>query len=390
MIRKCLISICTLCCLWATVFVTPAYAIEPDLAPEAKSAVLMEATTGQVLYEKNSHTKLAPASVTKVMTMLMIMEALEQGKIRLHDLVQTSEHAASMGGTQIFLQPGEQMSVEDLLKGIAISSANDAAVAMAEKLAGSEANFVELMNQRARQLGCRDTHFVNSNGLPTPNHVTSAHDIAVISRELLKYPEILKFTSRYEDYLRKGSKKPFWLVNTNKLLKLYPSVDGLKTGFTGEAKYCLSATAKKGNLRMIAVVMGEPEIKTRNRDIINMFNHSFANYNYLQLYKKGEFIIRKKIKKASSKVLNLKAPHDIGLLYRKGQTPQRIERSVQWVKTEAPIRKGDLIGRLQIKQHGQVIQQVDLHSDVNIDQAGFWSSLKKSAQDLLQLDDEEG
>lgn len=217
----------------------------PELAHEAKSAVLIERDTGKILYDKNSHEKLPPASMTKVMTMLLIMEALDEGKMKMTDKVRTSEFAASMGGSQIFLEPGEEMTVEEMLKGIAIGSGNDASVAMAEHIAGSEEEFVKRMNEKAAELGLKNTSFQNTTGLPKEGHYSTAYDMAVMAKELLKYDKITKFTGTYEDYLRENTDKKFWLVNTNRLIKFYPGVDGVKTGFTNEAKYCLTASAKK-------------------------------------------------------------------------------------------------------------------------------------------------
>lgn len=220
------------------------------------------------------------------MTMLLIMEALDQGKIALDDKVRVSENAASMGGSQIFLEVGEEMTVKDLLKGIAIASGNDASVAMAEYIAGSEEGFVHMMNKKVEELGLKNTHFVNSNGLPENDHYTSAYDIAIMSRELLKYEKITEFTGIYEDYLRKDTDNPFWLVNTNRLVRFYEGADGLKTGYTSEAKYCLSATAKRGSLRVIAVVMGEPNTKTRNKEISQLLDFAFSQYKNEVIYQK--------------------------------------------------------------------------------------------------------
>lgn len=221
-----------------------------ELAHEAKSAVLIERDTGKVLYNKNSNERLAPASMTKIMTMLLIMEALDKGKIKMSDKVRTSEHAASMGGSQIFLEPGEEMTVKEMLKGIAIASGNDASVAMAEFISGSEEEFVKKMNKKAKELGLKNTSFKNPTGLTEEGHYSSAYDMAIMAKELLKYESITKFTGTYEDYLRENTDKKFWLVNTNRLIKFYPGVDGVKTGYTGEAKYCLTASAKKGNMRV--------------------------------------------------------------------------------------------------------------------------------------------
>lgn len=216
-----------------------------ELADEAKSAVLIERDTGAVLYDKNSHERLPPASMTKIMTMILIMEAIQEGRLHWNDKVRASEKAASMGGSQVFLEPGEEMTVKEMLKAIAVGSANDASIAMAEHIAGSEEEFVKMMNKKAKELGLKDTKFQNPTGLPAKGHYSSAYDMALMAKELLKYPQITKYTGLYESYLRENTDKKFWLVNTNKLVKHYPGVDGLKTGFTNDAKYCLTATAKK-------------------------------------------------------------------------------------------------------------------------------------------------
>src|SRR5690606_30408439 len=224
---------------------------------------LIERDTGTVLYEKNMHEKYSPASMTKIMTMLLVMEAIDEGKFSFKDKVATSEYAASMGGSQIFLEPGEEMKVEELLLAVAIGSANDASVALAEKVAGSEENFVNIMNKKVQELGLKNTKFQNTTGLPAKDHYSTAYDMAIMAKELLKYEEITDFTKMYESYLREDTDKKFWLVNTNKLVKFYPGVDGLKTGFTREAMYCLTATAKKDGMRVIAVIFGAPTSKSR-------------------------------------------------------------------------------------------------------------------------------
>src|SRR5699024_6379742 len=224
-----------------------------NLAPDAQSGILMERDTGKIMFDKNAHEKLPPASMTKVMTLLLIMKALDEGKIDKDETIRISERAASMGGSQIFLEAGEEMSVDDLLKGVAIASANDASVALAERIAGSEKAFVEQMNKKAKALGLENTRRQNTTGLPAEHHYCTDHDMAVMAKEVLKYESVTEYTSIYEDYLRKGEENEFWLVNTNKLVKFYPGVDGLKTGYTNEAKYCLTATAEKNDMRMNAV-----------------------------------------------------------------------------------------------------------------------------------------
>lgn len=260
--KKIFSSIICLLLLTATISL-PAFAAEKstELAADAKSAILIERDTGSILYDKNSHEKLPPASMTKIMTMILIMEALEQNKLSMNEKVRTSEYAASMGGSQIFLETGEEMTVEEMLRGISIGSANDASVAMAEKIAGSEEEFVDMMNKKVKELGLKDTKFQNATGLPEKDHYSSAYDMAMMAKELLRHENITKFTGTYESYLRESTDKKFWLVNTNKLVKFYPGVDGLKTGFTNEAKFCLTATAKKNGMRVVAVVFGAPSTK---------------------------------------------------------------------------------------------------------------------------------
>ncbi|SHE44767.1 D-alanyl-D-alanine carboxypeptidase (penicillin-binding protein 5/6) [Seinonella peptonophila] len=360
-----------------------AQGVSGQLAASARSAILIDANSGKILYEKNSHEKLAPASMTKIMTLLLIMESIEKKQLKYTDLVQVSEKAASMGGTQIFLEPGERMNVRDLVKGIAIASANDATVAMAERIAGSEQRFIALMNQRARQLGCQDTHFVNTNGLPENGHLSSSYDMALIARELLTHPAITQYTGIYEDHLRKGSKKPFWLVNTNKLIKFYPNADGLKTGFTQEAKYCLTATAKRGQFRPIAVVMGEPDIKTRNQEVAGMLDHAFATYDSVLLFRKGQKIGIKELQKAQVRKLTLYADRDISILVRKGHSPKEFKYSIKWLKEQIPIRKNELVGKLVVYHQGKQVDQVDLRSHINIEEAGLWDLLKRACNDLF-------
>jgi D-alanyl-D-alanine carboxypeptidase (penicillin-binding protein 5/6) len=354
-----------------------------DLAPNARSAVLLDADTGAVIFEKNGHDKLPPASITKVMTMLLIMEAIERGQLKWNDQVSVSENAASKGGSQIFLEPGEQMSVRDMLKGIAVGSANDASAAMAEKLGGSEQQFAEMMNTRAKELGMNDTKFQNSNGLPVPDHYSSAHDIAIMSRELLKHPEITKFTGLYQDYLRQGSKKPFWLVNTNKLVRFYPGLDGLKTGFTDEARFCLTATAKRDSFRVIAVVMGEPDTKVRNAEVSQMLDYAFAQFTNRLFYKKGEVIAKVRVEKGDPEYITIRAHHPISMMMKKGENPNGIRKVIKWRSLQVPIKKGQVLGTMEFHKEGRKVAELELVSSSNIGRAGFWSSIKKVLEDTL-------
>jgi D-alanyl-D-alanine carboxypeptidase (penicillin-binding protein 5/6) len=355
-----------------------------DLAPNAVSAVLMDRDTGAILYEKNAHKPLPPASITKVMTMLLIMEAIDRGELKLTDKVRTSEYAASMGGSQIFLEPGEEMTVDDMLKGIALASGNDASVAMAEHLAGTEKAFVGKMNARAKQLGMDDTTFMNTNGLPVAGHVSSAYDIALMSRELLKHEKITKYTGLYQDYLRKDSKKPFWLVNTNRLVRFYTGADGLKTGYTSEAKYCLTATAKRGNMRIIAVVMGAPDSKIRNQEISSMMDYAFNQYDSQPLYKENQVIKTVSVEKGKQETVDIVVPYRFSMLVKKGEKPEQYEKVIN-VKAElkAPITKGVKIGEVLIKKDGKTVSTVDLVAASNVEKASWWDLFKRATRKMF-------
>lgn len=358
-----------------------------DLAPNAMSAVTIDADTGTVIFEKNKDAKLPPASITKIMTMLLVMEAIDHGKLKMDDKVRTSEYAASMGGSQIFLEPGEEMTVHDMMKGIAMASGNDASVAMAEKLAGSEQAFVQMMNERAQQLGMKNTHFANCNGLPADNHYSSAQDIAIMSRELLKHEEITQFTGAYQDYLRKDTPKPFWLVNTNKLVRFYSGADGLKTGYTSEAKFCLSATAKRDNLRVISVVMGEPNTKTRNAEVSSLFDYAFSQYTNLPIVNKGDSLGQVKVSKGEQPVVPLTATQRYSLLLKKGEAAEGIRHEVQLNQDlKAPIAMGQQVGKIVVYKGDQVLSEFQLTSPVDVKKAGLWVLTKRSAKRLFFID----
>ncbi|GFZ89260.1 D-alanyl-D-alanine carboxypeptidase [Paenibacillus marchantiophytorum] len=386
--KKGLISfICFQLCLMLLVpaaFAEEKKAPTVDLTPNAQSAVLMDADTGTVIAEKNKDTKLPPASITKIMTMLLIMEAIDKGNIKMDEKVGVSEYAASMGGSQIFLEPGEEMTVQEMLKGIAMASGNDASVAMAEKIAGSEENFVQMMNERAQQLGMKNTHFSNCNGLPVANHYTTANDIAVMSRELLKHEGITKFTGAYQDYLRKESANPFWLVNTNKLVRFYSGADGLKTGYTSEAKFCLSATAKRDNLRVVAVVLGEPNTKTRNAEVTKLFDYAFAQYTNYPLFKSGDSLGDFKINKGQISTVPLVAKQNYSILMKKGTPTESIRHELQLDSNiKAPITMGQPIGRIIVYNGDNVLSEYPLESPVAVDKASWWMLFKRTTAQMF-------
>ncbi|MBD7967983.1 D-alanyl-D-alanine carboxypeptidase family protein [Paenibacillus gallinarum] len=355
-----------------------------ELAENAVSAVLLDADTGTIIYEKNGHEKLPPASITKIMTMLLVVEAIDSGKLKWTDKVRTSEYAASMGGSQIFLEAGEEMTVDDMLKGIAMASGNDASVAMAEKLAGTEAAFVEMMNKRAKELGMNDTNFANCNGLPVDNHYSSAHDIAIMSRELLKHKDVTKYTGAYQDHLRKDSEKPFWLVNTNKLVRFYPGADGLKTGYTSEAKFCLSATAVKDGMRVVAVVLGEPNTKTRNSEVSNMLDYAFSQYMMKTIYKKGDVIGKVQIEKGNIKEIEIIADTPYSVLMKRGASDETTQQLTIPAEIKAPIAKGQVLGKLIVSQDNKVLKEFEIKAAVDVEKAGFWKLFKRTTSDLFR------
>ena len=352
-----------------------------QLAEDAKAALLIERDSGKVLYDKNAHEKLPPASMTKIMTLLLIMEALESDVITLEEEITISENAASMGGSQVFLAAGEVMTVDNLIKAIAIASGNDASVALAERIAGSEEAFVQMMNDRAEQLQLENTHFENASGLPVENHYTTAYDMGMIAKELLKFEEIVSYTSIYEDYLRKGEENEFWLVNTNKLVHFSPYVDGLKTGYTSEAMYCLTATAKKDDMRVISVVMGAENTKERNAMTMNLIDYAFNQYESEKLYEKGEQVAELSLLHAKDNHYNVVTSEPISLLHEKGK-----KQSVQWQSEvqlndtfgDLPIKKGETVGTLIIKEADEIVHQSDLHVQNEVNKADYLTLLKRS------------
>ena len=359
--------------------------VTPNLAPLAKAAILMDAMTGTVLYEKNAHARLPIASVTKIPTMLLIFDAVSQGRAHWRDFVRTSDHAASMGGSQIFLEPGERMTLHDLMKGIAIGSGNDAAVAAAEHIAGTEGGFVNMMNARAAALGLRESHFANANGLSAPNHYSSAYDLAVLSRELLKYGSIVRFTGVYSDYLRKNTARPFWLVNTNKLVRFYPGMDGLKTGFTTEAKYCLSATAKRGNFRAIAVILGAPSSKIRNAEISGMMNYAFAHFDTKLVYGAGQVVALAPVLRGRFEAIGVAPTAPVGVLVDKMRGSQigRVIAEVQPVK--APVKKGQSAGQVRVLKGEKTLLAVPLAAIANVPQVSWLEMLGRTVKRVFVL-----
>lgn len=359
---------------------------ELNLAPNAKSAILIEASTGEIIFEKNSHEKLHPASMTKMMSMLLILENIEKGVINWDDMVTVSANASSMGGSQILLETNEQMSVHDLFKGIAVASGNDAVVAMAEKIAGTEEMFVEMMNKKASELGLTDTNFKNCHGLDDANHYSSAADMAKIALELVKHEKLFEFTSIYEDYLRENTDRKFWLVNTNKLVRFYPGADGLKTGYTSEAGYCLTATAKKNNMRIIAVVMGEPESTTRTQDVSAMLDYAFAQYELESFLSTNSVLDTINIEKAQNEYTNIVPTQDVTILNKKVDNKKNATYNLEIENIKPPIKKGESIGKLKVYVDDILYREIDVTVSDDVSKANLFTLYNRYLKKLFTGD----
>ena len=344
-----------------------------DLGLNAKSAILMEESTGNILYESNPDERLPIASVTKVMTMLLIMEAVDSGKISLDDMVTVSENAMSYGGSTMFLETGEQLTVNDMLKGIAVASANDGCVAMAEHLAGSESAFVDMMNERAKELGMENTHFMNTNGLDEDDHYSSARDVAIMSRELMKHETIFNYTSIWMDTLRGGK---FQLANTNKLIRFYDGANGLKTGSTSKALCCLSAAAKRNDMQLIAVVLGAPTSAERFASAKSLLDYGFANYAVNTQITAGDEVQKIAVEKGVDKEVGVVAGDSCSTLVKKGQE-DNITKEIKIDETiTAPIEAGQKIGTMTISRDGEVIADIDLNASSTVEKKGIGLIIK--------------
>ena len=356
---------------------------DDNLLSDGKSAILIEATTGKIIYEKNVHERYAPASMTKIMSMILIMEEIEKGNLKWNETLTTSPNASSMGGSQIFLQANEKMSVKDLFKGVAIGSANDATVVFAERIAGTEDKFVEKMNQKAKELGLKDTNFKNATGLDEANHYSSAYDMAFMARELVKHEKIFEFTTIYEDYLRQNTDNKFWLVNTNKLIKTYEGADGLKTGYTKEAGYCLTATANKNRMRLIGTIMGASDSKTRNSNMMTLLDYGYNSYEMQVGVKKGDVISNKKITKAKNQNVKIVPKKDASVLIKRGEEKEALNYEIKLDKIKLPLKKGQRVGILKLKDGNKVVSKVELTVKNDIKKASIIEIYRRSLKSII-------
>ena len=352
-----------------------------DLGLQSKSVLLMEASTGTIIYENNSEEQLSPASITKIMTLILIFDAIESGRIKMDDMVTTSSYAKSMGGSQVFLEEGEQQTVETMIKCIVVASGNDAAVAMAEHIAGSEAEFVNQMNERAKGLGMNGTHFIDCCGLTdSDEHYTTAKDVAIMSRELVtKYPQIHNYSTIWMENITHTTQKgtsEFCLSNTNKLLKQYEYCTGLKTGSTSKAKYCLSATAEKDGIKLISVIMAAPDYKVRFAEAISLFQYGYAN---CKLYKDSQLDIEEKAKVENGVVEMVEGSKENSFSYLSttGEDFSNVEKRITWEVLQAPIEKGQTIGTVEYYIGEKKLGEVNIISKESVKKAGYLDYLKK-------------
>ena len=357
---------------------------DTSLIPSATAGILIDVSTGEIIFEKNKDEQLAVASMTKMVAQIIILEQIEKGKIKWDDVVTASANASGMGGSQIYLTTGEEMTVEDMMKGISMASANDATVAMAEFIAGTEVEFVEMMNKKVKELGLKNTHFKNCTGLDEEGHYSSAYDMAIIAIELLKHEKILEFSSVYEDYLREDTDNKFWLVNTNKLVRFYEGADGLKTGHTDAAKYCLAATAKRDDLRLIAIVLGEENSQTRNSEAMSLLDYGFNNYK-IEILKTTDDIVKEiSLDKATSSKISLVPLNDIAILSKKSADTKKYTYDIKITNNNLPLKIGDEVGKIIVKDSdNKKVKEEILTVTENVDKLNFLELFGKTLTDMM-------
>lgn len=361
-----LLCICTVMCPLG------ALADDSNVIPDAVSGILIEANSGRIIYEKEKDKQVAVASMTKMVAQIIILENIEAGKIKWDDVITVSKNAEEMGGSQIYLQQGEKITVEDLMKGISMASGNDATVAMAEVISGTEERFVKLMNQKVKELGLKNTAFKNCTGLDEEGHYSSAYDMAMIARELVvNHPEILRFSSMYEDYLREDTPNKFWLVNTNKLVRFYEGADGLKTGHTDAAQYCLAATAKRKGVRLIGIVLGVPNSKVRNTQAMQLLDYGFNNVKQRVLKKSGEVVSTLKLDKADISEIQVKIKDDLVVVENLDGEEHKYTYDIVIDDVKLPIQANTVVGKIKVKEGKNVVSTMDLIVDKKVEKLSY-------------------
>ncbi len=365
--------------------VCPFSVLALDLASNAKSAIIIEPTTGKVIFEKNSNERLEPASMTKIMTLLLTFEAIDNGKISLDDTVTISKRAADMGGSQMFLEAGSNIRLEEIIKGVSIASANDGAIALAEYIGGSVENFVDMMNKKAEDLGLSNTHFINPHGLHADNHYSSAYDMAIMASNLINHEKILNYTSIYEDYFNKPDGSRTWLVNTNKLVRFFKGVDGLKTGYTKEAGYCLTATAKKNNVRYITVVMGEPSSDIRSSETTNMLNYAFNSFKLNTILDKNQELGNIYIDKSKQKTAKIVVRNPVTELISKEKESPSYTYNLKVGKLAAPLKAGTKVGTVEILDNeGLIVREEDVTISYDIEKSNLWTTFLENFLTIIR------
>ena len=358
-------------------------AYDGDFTPNASSSILMDYDTKEVLYGKKENKRTSVASLTKMMGLILIFEKIDDGSLKTNEIITVSKNAKEMGGTQIWLEEGEKISVNDLLKGITMASANDAMVAMAERVSGTEKAFVKKMNEKARMLGLKNTNFVNCTGFDENGAYSSAYDMAIIASELLKHEKVLDYTSKYESYIRENTNNKTWITNTNKLVNYYNGCDGLKTGYTDNAGSSLAVTVKREGLRLIAITFGYKNTSTRNKEAISLLDYGFSQYASKTILEKGKTIKQINLAKADKNKVNLKLKENANVLIRVGANPKTYTYSIKLNDISYPIKKGDTIGKLYLKDGSKIVKEVDLVSDQDIKKAGLLKQYLGVISDMI-------
>lgn len=379
--KKIFIFIMVICCV--NFFPIVVFAEDSELIQNASSGLLMEVDTGKIIFKKDINKRLAIASMTKMVAQIIVMENIESGKIKWNDIVTVSKNSADMGGSQIYIAEGEKISVEDLMKGISMASGNDATVAMAEYIGGSEKKFVDLMNKKVKELGLKNTYFKNCTGLDEDGHYSSAYDMAIIAKELItKYPDIFKFSSVYEDYLRENTENKFWLVNTNKLVRFYDGADGLKTGHTDNAGYCLAATAKRNGLRLIAIVLGESNASVRNNETMELLDYGFQNLKSNKLRSKGEVVKKIKLDKADHEIVDIVLKDDL-IVVENVDDDKKYDYEVDIDNFKLPVKVGDVVGKINVYYKNKKVKTNELTVNNDINSLSFLKLFSNEFLDLL-------
>ena len=371
-------------CIWTILCPFRVLAEGEAVIPDAVSGILIEANSGKIIYEKEKDKQVAVASMTKMVAQIIILEQVEAGKLKWTDVVTVSKNAEEMGGSQIYLQQGEKITIEDLMKGISMASGNDATVQMAEVISGSEEKFVKLMNQKVKELGLKNTQFKNCTGLDEEGHYSSAYDMAMIARELVvNHPEILRFSSMYEDYLREDTDNKFWLVNTNKLVRFYEGADGLKTGHTDAAGYCLAATARRNGLRLIGIVLGVPDSKVRNTQTMNLLDYGFNNVKQKILKEKGDIVSKVKLDKASVSDIDVVLKDDLVVVEDLDGEEHKYTYEVKIDDIKLPIDTGGVVGNIKVLEGKKVVSTGKLVVNKKITKLSYLDLLLNSLVDIF-------